>query len=156
VLRYDSTHQGSVERYAQRDGRLVRIPADSAAVPGESTGEVAVLRDSAQRPLRVEVSPLDPGGDASVTYSYFLDAEARVRVVDVRGAFFHSECGELLKARRRVIFDVRGDSVGGEETITVGEGQPKTRSECPLPGAMAPPAARTYADLVRGGFAPER
>jgi hypothetical protein len=156
AVRYDSTHRRPAERYVQRNGQLSRTAGDSAATPGDATSEVTVLRDSANRPLRVDLSPIDPGGDGAVTYSYFFDDSARVRVVDVRGAFFHNSCADLLKAKRRVIYDARGDSVGGEETLTDGEGAPKTRAACSVPDAISPPKYRTYAELVRAGVAPQR
>lgn len=153
--RYDTSDRRFVDVYAKIGELLVRLANDSAALPADASWQVSIVRDSAARPLRVDLSPIDPGGDGAVTYSYFLDSAARVRVVDVRGAFLHTDCADLLKVNRRVVYDRRGDSLSGDERLTDGGGHTKTPTEClPLPGAMSPPTYRTFPELVRAGLVP--
>lgn len=144
---------GAPTRLVKTDSALVPFAGDTAALSDRATAFVSLWRRQAA-PGVLEVSPVDPSGDAAVTYRYYFDVQGRTRGVDVRGATFHSGCTDVLRVHRRVTFGERGDSVAGEQTLTDRENKPVTAMTCEIPGAMTAPRYAAYADAVKAGVAP--
>ena len=142
-------------RFVKTEQGLEAFTGDTAALEAKATTRVEVWRVAAN-PVLLEVQPIDPGGDAAVTFRYYFDDRGAIRLIDVRGSTFHSGCTNVLRIHRQLTFGTNGDSVAGQQTLTDRADQPVTSASCELPDAMVPPRYLTYADAVRAGVAPAR